>query len=118
MKNYREITTAISEGMDKLKNEIPETIAGFWSLHDAGNKDGALDTKTTELIALGIAVAGHCDGCIGFHTQKLAELGLTKKEVAEALGVAIYMGGGPSLMYAAEAIQAFEEFSQSKDKAA
>lgn len=54
-------------------------------------------------------MAVHCDGCIGFHTQALRRLGATKEEVTEALGMAVYMGGGPSLMYAAEALDAFDE---------
>ena len=111
MKNYSDITAVISDGMKTLKGEIPDVLDGFTVLQSSANKDGALDLKTKELIALAIGVAGHCDGCIGFHTKRLAELGVTKQEVAETLGVAVYMGGGPSLMYAAEAIQAFEEFS-------
>jgi alkylhydroperoxidase/carboxymuconolactone decarboxylase family protein YurZ len=52
------------------------------------------------------------DGCIGFHVQALIKLGVTREEFLEMLGMAIYMGGGPSLMYAAEALGAFEEFSR------
>ena len=74
-------------------------------------KDGALDKKTKELIALAIGVSTRCDGCIGFHTQALHKLGASKAEIVETLGMAIYMGGGPSLMYAADALSAFEEFS-------
>lgn len=110
MKDYTDITENITNVIRKLKNEIPETIDGFYALNDSASQQGALSAKTKELIALAIAVAGHCDGCIGFHTHKLVRLEATKKEVAEALGVAIYMGGGPSLMYAAEAYQAFNEF--------
>ena len=55
-------------------------------------------------------MATHCDGCIGFHTKALARLGATREEVMEALGVTIYMGGGPSLMYAADAVHAFDRF--------
>lgn len=43
--------------------------------------------------------------------QSLVKLGATKADVEETLGMAVYMGGGPSLMYAANAIAAFEEFS-------
>ena len=71
---------------------------------------GELDAKTKELIALAIGVAARCDGCIGFHTQALIKLGVTKLQLAEMLGVAVMMGGGPSLMYAAEAMRAYEEF--------
>ena len=62
-----------------------------------------------ELIALCLGVAGHCDACIGFHMQALVKAGATKPEIEEALAVAVYMGGGPSLMYAASAVAAFDE---------
>jgi AhpD family alkylhydroperoxidase len=107
-KNYQEITGDISKAMGELRKLIPDTITGFGAMSQAATKDGALDKKTKELIALAIGVAGHCDGCIGFHTQALKKLGATREEVAEALGMAIYMGGGPSLMYAAEAMTAFD----------
>ena len=64
------------------------------------------------MIALALGVASHCDGCLGYHTKALARLGATKEEVAETLGMAIYMGGGPSLMYAADALRAFDQFKQ------
>jgi len=56
--------------------------------------DGALDRKTKELIALGIAIATRCDGCIGFHMEALVRLGATREELEETLGMTIYMGGG------------------------
>lgn len=60
---------------------------------------------------MALGVASRCDGCIGFHAQALVKLGTTREEFLEVLGMAIYMGGGPSLMYAADALRAFEEFS-------
>jgi AhpD family alkylhydroperoxidase len=62
------------------------------------------------MIALAIGVAGHCDGCIGFHAKALTRMGAPREQIIEALAVAVYMGGGPSLMYAADAMQAFDEF--------
>ena len=56
-------------------------------------------------------MAARCDPCIGFHAQALVKLGATRQELDEMLGVTTYMGGGPSLMYAASAIAAFDEFS-------
>jgi len=108
-KNYAALTADIREDMGKLRQEIPDTLQAFNRLSTAAQKDGALDAKTKELIALALGVAGHCDGCIGFHTQILARMGATPEEVAEALGTAVYMGGGPSLMYAADALRAFED---------
>ena len=111
-KNYPEITRQISTNLRKLRNDIPDTMKGFAALAQAATRDGALDKKTKELIALALGVAARCDGCIGFHTEALVKLGATREEVEEALGMAVYMGGGPSLMYAADAIAAYEQFQQ------
>ena len=110
-KSYKEITTRIARNVGAIGKTQPDVIKGFQALSGAAMKDGALDEKTKELIALAIGVAGHCDGCIGFHVKKLVQLGVTREEIVETLGVNVYMGGGPSLMYAAEAMHAYEEFS-------
>jgi AhpD family alkylhydroperoxidase len=69
-----------------------------------------LDCKTKELIALAIAVAVKCDDCIGFHVKAAVEQGASRDEVIETLGMAIYMGAGPSVMYATHALEAFAQF--------
>ena len=84
-------------------------MKGFSDLAAAATTDGVLDKKTKELIALALGVAARCDGCLGFHTQALVKLGATRQEVVETLGMATYMGGGPSLMYAADALSAYEQ---------
>lgn len=109
--NYRELTQAVSENLATFRADMPDVMKGFNDMARAATRDGALDRKTKELIALALGVAAHCDACIGFHVQALVKLGATKAEVEEALGMAVYMGGGPSLMYSANAVAAFEEFS-------
>lgn len=111
-KSYLEITQRIVGGIKSLRKDIPDTMAGFSAMAGAATKDGALTTKTKELIALAIGVATRCDGCIGFHMEALVKAGAAREEVEEALGMAVYMGGGPALMYAADAILAFEQFSE------
>ena len=113
-KSYPDIIQRISSNMKGLRNNIPETMQGFSAMAKGATADGVLDKKTKELIALAIGVSTRCDGCIGFHTKALVELGGTQQEVEETLAMAIYMGGGPSLMYAADAMQAFEQFSESR----
>jgi len=110
-KVFREITRSLSPSLRKLRADIPDTMKGFDAMAGAALRDGALSAKTKELIALALGVAAHCDGCLGFHVKALARLGATRAEVEEALGVAIYMGGGPALMYAADALSAYEEFA-------
>ncbi len=110
-KNYTEITAEINAGIAKLREAAPEALSGFSALSRGAMKAGTLSEVHKELIALAIGVAGHCDGCIGFHAKNLARLAASKEQVTEALAVAVYMGGGPSLMYAADAIHAFDEFT-------
>jgi len=111
-KEYKAIIGDITAYSKELHKLIPETMAGFSGMAKAATQTKALDEKTKELIALALGVAAHCDGCLGFHTRTLARLGATRAEVGEALGMAIYMGGGPSLMYAADALRAFDEFKE------
>ena len=85
-------------------------MAGFGAMAQAAMAPGVMSELQKELIALAIGVAMRCDGCIGFHTKALVRLGVTREQLNETLAVAVYMGGGPSLMYAAEALRAYEEF--------
>jgi len=109
---YKQLTTELSASIGHIRKEIPDVMQGFSAMAGAALEDGALTKKTKEMIALAIGVAGHCKGCIGFHVKALVGLGISRQELMELLGMAVYMGGGPSLMYAAEALQAYEEFSK------
>jgi len=111
---YKQLTQKLSASIGGIRKDIPDVMKGFSAMAGAALEDGALSKKTKEMIALAIGIATHCEGCIGFHIKALIALGVTREELAEVLGMAIYMGGGPSLMYAAEAMQAFEEFSEAK----
>jgi AhpD family alkylhydroperoxidase len=111
-KSYPDLTKDISAGLKILRTELPGVMQGFGSIASAALADGALDKKTKELIALALGVAARCDGCIGFHTEACVKLGASRAEVLEVLGMAVYMGGGPSLMYAADAIQAFQQYQE------
>lgn len=108
--SYTDTIADINRGILELRKAQPDALAGFAAMAKAAMQPGELSQATKELIALAIGVAGHCDGCIGFHTKALAHLGASRAEVMEALAVAVYMGGGPSLMYAADAVHAFDEF--------
>lgn len=109
--NYQNLTREISTNLASLRAGLPEVMQSFGALGKTAMAPGALDAKTKEMIALAIGVAARCDGCIGFHVKALVRLGVTEEELREVLGIAIYMGGGPSAMYAANAVAAFEEFS-------
>lgn len=110
-KDYKALTKDISEYMGELRKVVPDAMSGFSALAKGATADGALDKKTKELIALSIGVTQRCDGCIGFHAKALKDLGTTREEIAEVMAMCVYMGGGPALMYAADALRAFDQFS-------
>jgi AhpD family alkylhydroperoxidase len=109
--SYVDLISHISAEMGQLRKEIPDTMRGFGAMAQAATKEGALDAKTKELIAAALSVAARCDPCVGFHAQALVKLGTTRAEMAETMAMAVYMGGGPSLMYAAKMSAAFDEFT-------
>lgn len=94
-----------------LRHAIPDVMKGFADLHTAAMKPGALDTKTKELIALAISISSRCDGCIASHARGAAKQGATEAEVAEAIGVAVLMAGGPATVYGPRAFAAFRDFA-------
>jgi AhpD family alkylhydroperoxidase len=98
--------------MPNVRAGMPQTARGFADLAKAAIAPGALDSKTKELIALAIGITARCDGCLAYHARAAARLGATREEVIETIGVSVYMGGGPSMMYGAEALAAFDAFAE------
>ena len=116
MKSWPEMTKELTAQIRKLRGGAPEVMKAFSGIAQAAMAPKALDAKTKELIALGIAVAVRFDDCIAFHAQAAFEQGASQEEVAEALGVAIYMGAGPSVMYASHVLEAFNQFANRSEK--
>lgn len=108
-----EVQAALAPISRELRELIPDVYKGFGGLHAAAFRAGALDAKTKELIALAIAITTHCDGCIAAHAKGAARNGASETEVAETIGVAISMNGGPATVYGPRAFAAFREFTNS-----
>ena len=100
--------------MGDLSQAIPDTMKGFMAMHDAAVKDGVLSAKVKELISLGIAIAVHCEGCIAAHVYDALKHGATREEIAETVGVAVLMGGGPATVYGSLALRAADQFLAQK----
>jgi AhpD family alkylhydroperoxidase len=108
--DYPEIYSHLRELMAKLGGEAPGVMDGFAKLHQASTADGVLPAKTKELIALAIGIAVHCDGCVAYHVHDALGAGASREELVETIGVAVMMGGGPSLVYGCEALEAIDQF--------
>jgi len=111
-KDWKNANATLSEAITRYRDAGPDVAKGFSGLARAATAAGALDPKTKELIALAIGIAMRCDGCVGFHTEAAIRLGATRDDVLDTIGVAIYMGGGPSYVFGAQALEAYDQLSQ------
>lgn len=117
-KDWKNLIADLSTPLRDLREGTPDVMKGFSAIAQAALKANALDTKTKELIALAIGVATRCDDCIAFHSKAAALQGATREEILETLGMAIYMGAGPSVMYAAHALDAFGQLAPTRNETA
>lgn len=111
MRDYSKNYKSLNRAMKKLGARIPDTMSAFTKLHKASTTKGVLTKKTKELIALGIAITVRCDGCIAYHVHDSLQAGSSSEEILETIGVAVMMGGGPSVVYGCEAMEALDQFA-------
>ena len=109
-KDWPAMAANLTVAVKELRIGAPDTMKAFSAMAMAATQTKALDIKTKELIALGIAVATRCDPCISFHVETARKHGATRDEVMETVAMAIYMGAGPSVMYAAQAVEAYDQY--------
>jgi len=114
-KDWPGMAKDLNPAVGELHRSSPGPMQAFHEMGQAALEPGALDTKTKELMALAISVAVRCDPCVTYHAAGAQRQGATREEIAETVGLAVYMGAGPSAMYAAQALEAFDQWS---DKAA
>jgi len=112
MKNFVKKLDEVKKWSNTLSTYCPSTMYAFEKLHKVTTKDGALSTKVKELIALAIAINVRCDGCIAYHVNDALNAGASEQEIAEAIGIAVLMGGGPSMIYGCEALEAALQFEK------
>ncbi|MCB1485983.1 MAG: carboxymuconolactone decarboxylase family protein [Bauldia sp.] len=110
MKDFAALAKEVSSSAAALRQGLPEAMNGFAALGKGAYSDGALSHKFKELIALALCIASRCDGCVAYHARQVCNLGASREEVLETIGVAIQMGGGPSMVYGGEALRAFDTF--------
>ena len=109
--DHNSLIQNINANLGPFRQAQAEAMQGFGQLAKAAMAEGAVSEKHKELIALAIGITQHCSGCIGFHIKALKRLGATRQELEEMLAVCVYMGGGPALMYTAEALQAWDNMA-------
>jgi AhpD family alkylhydroperoxidase len=109
MDHAHDVTEKLRGPALELRGEIPEVLRAYAGLSRAAMSDGAISVKVKELAALAIAITRECDGCIVAHVRNLVRAGASRREVAELIGVAIVMNGGPATVWGPRALAAFDQ---------
>lgn len=114
-KPYTQLLEQTNQEMAGYGEGSPGLMGAFMKLHHAGSKEGALAAKHKELIAIGISIHAKCEGCIVSHMDSALKAGATQQEIIEAIDVAVYMGGGPCVVYGSKAFAALKEFGTAEE---
>ncbi|HQT68633.1 MAG: carboxymuconolactone decarboxylase [Rhodospirillales bacterium 20-60-12] len=112
MNDWQALIDAMNGGVKSLRQGAPAVMKSFGEMAKAAHEGSALEPKTKELIALALGVSTRCGPCIAYHAEGAAKSGASRAEVLEAMSMAIYMGAGPSVMYAAQALETFDQLSK------
>lgn len=112
MPTARETLEEMRPQVQELRQAIPNVFRAYADMHHAVVTEGALSAKVKELIGIAISVTRECDGCIAAHARGAARLKATKDEVAEAIGVAILLNGGPATVWGPRALAMFMEYAE------
>lgn len=111
IEDWKDLIDNMNGGVKALRQATPEVMKSFSDMARAAHGGSALDAKSKELIALAIGVAIRCQPCIAYHTEGAVKAGASREEIGETLAMAVYMGAGPSVMYAAHALEAFDQLA-------
>ncbi|MBO6794436.1 MAG: carboxymuconolactone decarboxylase family protein [Balneolaceae bacterium] len=87
-------------------------IKRFFNMDANTYRDGALDSKTKELLGLVASSVLRCNDCIDYHLEQCAKTGSTKEEIVDALNVALIVGGSiviPHMRHAVGTLEFLEE---------
>lgn len=87
--------------------ESPSLFQGFQKISSTATREGTFNAAQKELMATAIAVTEGCEDCILYHVEAAKRHGAEEGALVEALEVAVEMGGGPAIMYAGKALEAF-----------
>jgi len=101
------------EFREKMNKRILETgdinTKRFFSLDSAVYREGALDSKTKELLGLVASMVLRCDDCVTYHILQCKSLGVTRAEFMEAFNVALVVGGSIVIPHFRRAVALLDE---------
>jgi len=110
MVSMQEVSQEVISWIERMGKDYGRVYGPFAVWMRRVEEEGALDTKTKELISVALAVATQCRWCIAYHTNAALDAGATKDQVMEACFVACLFRGAPACMYSQLVMNAVAEY--------
>ncbi len=102
VKEFNEYRAAMNEKILGADNNV---LKRFFNLDTNAYQDGALPTKTKELLGLIASMVLRCDDCIRYHLGTCHELGVTEAELYEVFAIANLVGGSICIPHTRRAVE-------------
>jgi AhpD family alkylhydroperoxidase len=84
-------------------------VKRFFALDSRVYEDGALTSRTKELLGLVASLVLRCDDCVTYHLVRCAEEGVDDDEMMEALSVGLVVGGSIVIPHLRRAVATLDE---------
>lgn len=97
---------------DRILSSDNKVMKRFFSLDNQTYQDGALDTRTKELLGLVASMVLRCDDCIRYHLGTCHALGVTTAEVMDVMSVANIVGGSICIPHTRRAIEYWDALEE------
>ena len=94
---------------EKILGQNNKVISRLFNLDTNTYAEGALSTKTKEMLGLVSSMVLRCDDCIKYHLGKCHELGITTEQMYEIFAVANIVGGTIVIPHTRRAAEYWEE---------
>ena len=111
-KTYEEFS-AEREALNELVLEKANLdVKRFFSLDSQAYRDGALSSKTKEMLGLVASLVLRCDDCISYHVGLCHEEGVTDAELQDVLSIGLVVGGSIVIPHLRRAVRTWDEVSR------
>ncbi|GET20919.1 MULTISPECIES: carboxymuconolactone decarboxylase family protein [Prolixibacter] len=108
---FRDYRARMNEKILSADNKVMKRI---YNLDTNTYMEGALSTKTKEMLGLVSSMVLRCDDCVKYHLEKCHEQGVTTEELFEVFSVANLVGGTIVIPHTRRAVEYWEELQNAE----
>ena len=109
--DFRTYREAMNE---KLLATDNKTIKRIYSLDTLTYQDGALSSKTKEMLGLVSSMVLRCDDCVKYHLEQCFKMNVSTDEILEIFAVANVVGGTIVIPHTRRAMEYWLELAENK----